>query len=223
MQPIRILIVDDHQIFREGVRLLLEKEADLAILAETDCGLEALKLVREVRPDILLLDISLRSVCGLEILQQVKSASPLTRVIILSSHENVAYIRQGFENGARGYVAKGSCFSDLLTAIRAVHAGRTYVSEHLEQKILGSMSSSASAGDRAESSFASLSPREQEVFRLIVEGLSTDQVSDMLCISTKTVDKHRASIMRKTGLDNPAKMVQFAIRYGLIDPQIWQE
>ncbi len=222
MQPIRIVLVDDHQIFRDGVRLLLEKETDLSICGETASGLEALQLVRELRPDILLLDISLRGVNGLEILQQIGTASPGTRTIIVTQHENVAYVRNVFEQGARGYVIKDSCSSELISAIRSVHAGQVHFSPRVEQNILGSLVARATVHDPEDASFATLTQRELEVFRLIVEGLSTQQIADFLCISPKTIDKHRASITRKTGLDNPARMVHFAIRLGLVDPKIWQ-
>jgi len=223
MKLIRILLVDDHRIFREGVRNLLEEEVDINIVGEAGSGLTAIKMVRDLKPDVLLLDISLQGdVCSLDIMPQVKAAFPAVKILVLSSHENVAYIRQAFDNGAHGYVDKGACYDDLRHAIHAVYADQVFVSPRLEQIIFHAMRDMHPDDAAPDAGYAGLSPREQEIFRLLVNGLSSVEIADVLCISTKTVDKHRVSIMHKTGLTNQAKMVHFAIRYGLVDPDVWQ-
>ena len=220
MIPIRVLLADDHALLREGLRLLLSSQADMEVVGEAGDGVETLDLVRGLRPEVVLLDIAMPRMNGLETLKVLRSIAPETQVLILSSHENEAYIHEALLSGARGYLVKGAPSSDLLNAIRAVHAGRYYLSGKIQGQVIQGYLDGHQERPRI-SGFDDLSEREQQVFRLLVEGNTSNEIADLLCISSKTVDKHRASIARKIGIDNPVKMVQYAIRLGLVNPDLW--
>lgn len=207
---------------REGLRLLLAAQADMVVIGEAGDGVEAVDLTRRLRPEVLLLDVALPRMNGLEALKLVRDAVPETRVLILSSHEKEVYTHEALRLGASGYVVKGAPGRELLAAIRAVRDGRIYLSGQIQQQVIEGYLSGHEEKP-ARGSFDELSEREQQVFRLVVAGNSTAEIADLLCISSKTVDKHRASIARKIGIDNPVKMVQYAIRIGLIDPRLWEE
>jgi len=223
MGLIRVFIVDDHNILREGLRRILETHGDIKVVGEASDGVEALRHLRTIRPDILLLDISMPRMSGLETISLVKNASPDTKTIILSMYRNETYAKKALESGALGYVLKGASTNDLLTAIRAVHRGEYYLSANMHADIIEAYLKSNDRNEKqSERDFDHLTEREKQVFHLLVEGNSTIQISKILCISNKTVEKHRTSITNKLGISNLATLVKYAIRIGVIDPDGWK-
>lgn len=221
MNLIRVLICDDHPIVRTGLRQLLAAESDLQVVDEACDGLEALEKTRVHHPDVLLLDIAMPRLSGLEVAQMVRTVAPETKVVILSMHEKEAYARQALEAGALGYILKGGPSEEILTAIRAVAKGRYFLSSSITSSIVTSYLTGTEK-ETSDEGFYSLSEREQQVFLLLVEGNSTSQIGEILFISPKTVEKHRTNITSKLGLHNPVEMLRYAIRIGLVDPEIWK-
>jgi len=222
MNKIRVMLADDHGILREGLRLLLQSQLDMEVIGEARDGVEAMELARSLRPDVLLIDIAMPRMNGLETLALLRDACTETRTVVLSGFEKEAYVHQALKAGAAGYVVKGAPGEELLAAVRAAAGGKTFLSDQVQKGVIqgyldGRPDQPGPAG------FDELSEREQQVFRLLVEGNTGSQIAEILFISSKTVDKHRAAIARKTGLDNPVKMVQYAIRTGLVDPKRWEE
>jgi len=222
MSKIRVMLADDHGILREGLRLLLQSQLDIDVVGEARDGVEAMELARSLRPDVLLIDIAMPRMNGLETLTLLRDACPQIRTVVLSGFEKEAYVHQALKAGAAGYVVKGAPGEELLAAVRAAAGGKTFLSDQVQKGVIqgyidGRPDQPGPAG------FDELSEREQQVFRLLVEGNTGSQIAEILFISSKTVDKHRAAIARKTGLDNPVKMVQYAIRTGLVDPKRWEE
>lgn len=221
MGQIRVLIVDDHAVVREGLRLLLETQSDMTVAGEAGDGIEALEQARKLKPDVILLDIAMPRMTGLEAVRLIREAAPDSRIVVLSMYGKEAYAHQVLQAGAYGYVLKGEPSSDMLAAIRSARSGRYYFSQKLHVEVIqgylkGRTQAAANAG------FDSLSDREKQVFFLIIEGSSSLQIGKVLFLSTKTVEKHRASISKKLGIKSPVEMMKFAIRCGLVDPDFWK-
>jgi len=209
---IRVAIADDHTIVREGLKQLLASAGDLQIVGEARDGLEVLKLVREVDFDVLLLDLSMPSKSGTELIKQVKSEKPKLRILVLSMHSEHQYAVRAVRAGASGYLTKDSASTQLVSAIRKVAAGGALISaEVAEQLALSSM-------PHAEGlPHASLSDREYQVFSLLVSGQSVSDIAGRLNLSVKTVSTHKARLMEKMGLANQAELIHYAIKHRLID------
>ncbi len=218
----KILIADDHAIVREGLGQLLNSQQDMEVVGEAENGREAVEKAKSLRPDVTLLDIAMPGLSGLEAVRLIKDALPDTQIVVLSMHKKEAYVHQVFASGALAYVLKASPRSDVLEAIRAVHRGEYFLSSKIRAEVI----SSYLKGRREEPAvrgYDLLSEREQQVFRLIVEGNSTTQIADVLCISPKTVEKHRANVMKKLDIHDLVAMVKYAIKIGIIDPELWEE
>jgi len=223
MSKIRVALADDHALIREGLILLLQSQTDMEVVGQASDGVEALELARSLKPEVLLLDISMPRMNGLETLELIRQAVPATAVVVLSRFEKEAYVHQALKVGALGYVVKGAPSSDMLAAVRAAAKGQFYLSSQVQASVIGSyVEGSRNAAENGEH-LEILSEREQQVFHLIVKGNSSHQIADILCISSKTVDKHRANIGRKIGTDNPVQMVQYALRTGLLDADFLKE
>ena len=160
---------------------------------------------------------------GLDTIELIRQVAPETQIIILSRYEKEAYVHQALNAGALGYVVKGAPSSELLDAIRAVAQGKFYLSSEVHESVISSYLESTRDSSRKNNAFSQLSDREKQVFNLLVQGNSSNQIGEILCISSKTVDKHRANLSKKIGIDNPVKMVQYAIRNGIIDPSFWED
>lgn len=208
---IRVLIADDHTILREGIRSLLEREADIVVVGEAADGLEAVEKTRQLKPDIVLLDIGMPRMNGIEATRQIKKELPQIFVLILSMHDDEEYVRPLMEAGASGYVLKRSATTELVSALRAVYEGHTILAPELAQAAF--RPAPAATGDR----YDGLTERELEVLRLIAEGLTNQQIADRLVISIKTVQAHRGRIMQKLNLHDAVELTKYAIRKGLID------
>jgi len=222
MKRIRVLLADDHEIMREGLKLLLAPQADLEIVGEAVDGVDAMEQVRRLQPEVIVLDIAMPRLNGLDAISLIKNCAPDSKVVILSAYEKEAFIHEALKAGAHAYVIKGAPSRELLDAIRAVARDRSYLSDQVQKEVIQNYLKNHRQKPIVPG-YDALSEREQQVFSLLVEGNSGQQIADLLCISSKTVDKHRSAIVRKTGLDNPVKMVQYAIRTGLLDPDLWQE
>lgn len=221
--PIRVVISDDHTLMREGVSLLLKSQQDIEVVGEARDGFEAMEKVRSTRPDVLLLDIAMPRMNGFDTIKLVRQNVPDTQIIVLSRYEKEAYVHQALCAGALGYVVKGAPSSEMLEAIRAAAQGKFYLSSEVQGSVISTYLESSRETTPANDAFSQLSDREKQVFNLLIQGNSSSQIGDILCISSKTVDKHRANLSKKIGIDNPVKMVQYAIRNGIIDPTIWED
>jgi DNA-binding NarL/FixJ family response regulator len=221
MGQIRILIADDHAVLREGLRLLLETQLDMTVIGEAGDGIEALEQARKLKPDVILLDIAMPRMSGLETVSLIKEAVPDTRIVVLSMYEKEAYAHQVLEAGAYGYVLKGEPSADILAAIRSACSGHYYFSKKLHAEVIQGYLKGR-AKETVNEGFGSLTDREKQVFFLLIEGSSSIQVGKVLFLSTKTVEKHRASICKKLGIKSPVEMMKYAIRWGLVDPDFWK-
>ncbi len=221
MDKIRVLIADDHAVVREGFRKLLEEQPDMDVVGEAGDGLQAVKKVKAHSPDVALMDIQMPELNGLEAVNLIKEAVPDTQVVLLSMHNKDAYVHQALASGALGYVLKASPTSEILEAIRTVNRGEHFLSSKISTQIIKSFLKSRTEKP-PESGYDLLSEREQQVFRLLVEGRSTSEIADILCISSKTVEKHRANVMKKLDIHNMVEMVKYAIKIGIIGPELWE-
>ena len=223
MASIKIVLADDHAILREGLSLLLKAQPDMEVACEVRDGVEALDAVRTHHPDLLLIDIAMPNMNGLDTTRLVTSSCPDTKVIVLSRYEKEAYVHQALDAGAQGYVVKGAASTELLDAIRSVYQGKFYLSAEVQASVIASFVQNKRDQTPVKEGFEQLSEREKQVFHLLIEGNSSNKIGEILCISSKTVDKHRANIAKKIGTENPIKMVQYAVRAGILDPTFWGE
>ena len=218
--PITVLLAEDHQIVREGLRKLLEGESDIAVLGEAVSGRQAVELVRKLRPDVVVMDIAMPLLNGLEATSQIRRLAPNTRVLILSAHSDDAYVERVAALGASGYLVKQTAVHTLKEAIREVHRGRAFYSPDVAKKLRRHNPKPLDPKDPLRTQFASLSAREAEVLQLIAEGSANKQVAAELGISIKTVEKHRDHLMRKLDIHDTAGLTRFAIGAGIIESSV---
>ncbi|HRI56470.1 MAG TPA: response regulator transcription factor [Anaerolineae bacterium] len=214
MSTIRLLLVDDHQIVRAGLRMLFSAEPEVEIIGEASSGEEAVTLANALRPDVILMDVAMPGIGGIEATRRIKAAQPKVAVLALTMHEDEEYFFEMLAAGASGYVPKRAAPDDLLSAIRIVNQGDVYIYPSLARLLVKDFlhRSESSAPETREE----LTPREQEVLTFIAEGNSNREIADALVISIKTVDRHRENIMRKLQLHNRVELVKYAIEKGLI-------
>ncbi len=212
--PIRILIADDHGVIRAGLRALLEKEPGLQVVGEAADGREALERALELRPDILLLDITMPGLDGVEVTRRLHQAQPGVRVLILTLHEGVSMLREALASGAAGYIVKRAVDTELLGAIQAVARGEIYVHPSMAQALIQDLSP---LKQTAKPPAALLTQREHQVLQLIARGQTNRQIAKQLSLSVRTVDTHRANLMNKIGASNRAELVQYAMEHHLLD------
>ncbi len=215
MRMISILVADDHGIVREGLRRLLEGEGDFRVSGEAGDGREVLEQVAQNQPQVVVLDISMPRLGGLETLEQLRASHPNIKVILLSVHSDPSFIQSAISLGADGYVLKDGEATEIVTAIREVMRGGSYFSPVVAREIVEQM---RHPGSSKEGPFSLLSGREREVLHLIADGLSAKQIAVQLNISSKTVEAHRTSLMRKVGVRKATELVRYALRHGLIQP-----
>lgn len=208
---IRVVVADDHSILRAGLRMLINSERDMEVVGEAAGGNEVEDVLRETTPDVLLLDITMPAGGGLKVLTAVRRLLPQVRVLILTMHEDPAYLRSVLAAGASGYVLKRAVDADLLFAIRAVHRGGTFVDPSLAQNLLPQRGASSNG--------SLLSPRERQVLQLVAEGYTNQQVADRIFVSVKSVETYRARIAQKLSLKSRADFVRFALESGMLTPQ----
>jgi DNA-binding NarL/FixJ family response regulator len=222
MNKIKVLIADDHAIVRNGLRKLLEEQADMDVVGEATDGLQTVKKVKSLNPDVALIDIAMPRLSGLEATSIIKESLPKVQVVMLSMHEKDAYVDRALAAGALGYVLKASPTSDVLEAIRSVHEGKYFLSSKINDQIIYTYLKNQKVKPDI-TGYNLLSEREQQVFRLLVEGRETSETADILCISLKTVKKHRANIMKKLNIHNMVELVKYAVKIGIVGPELWEE
>ncbi|MBA2515684.1 MAG: response regulator transcription factor [Solirubrobacterales bacterium] len=209
---IRILIADDHGIVRGGMRLLLERQPDIEVVAEAVDGLDAVEKALAVKPDLCVLDVSMPRMTGLQATRQIRAHLPDTRVLILSMHDDERYLFDALKAGAAGYVLKREVDHALLDAVRAVSRGEAFLTNAVERSLIREWMSDDSTGPDEP-----LSPREQEVLKLIAEAYTNKRIAETLHVAEKTVESHRANLLRKLGMRDRVELVRYAIRRGLTE------
>jgi DNA-binding NarL/FixJ family response regulator len=209
---IRALLVDDHAVVRDGLRALLQAQPDMEVVGDASDGRDAVSQARQLHPDVVIMDIAMPTMNGVEATYQVRHACPSAQVVILSMHCTPEHIFQGLQAGARGYLLKESAGAEVVDAVRAVHSGDRY----LGRKIAATVVDDYVAERRKASSLETLSRRERHVLQLIAEGLSNAEAAAVLYLSPKTVETYRSRLMHKLGLDDVPALVKYAIQHGLV-------
>ena len=216
----KIMISDDHEIVREGLKQLLNCQEDMEVVGEAQDGRDTIAKVKSLRPDVLLLDITMPHLNGLETLWMIKEAMPDLSIVVFSMHKKEAYVRQALAAGALGYVLKASPSTEVLAAIRAAYRGEYFLNHKINAEVINTYLKNRKTSPPT-CDYDLLSEREQQVFRLMVEGNTTKQIADLLFVSPKTVEKHRANLMKKLCVRDLVEMIKYAIKINIIDPEHW--
>jgi two-component system response regulator NreC len=214
-KKIRVLIVDDHAVVRAGIRLLLDSQPDMKVVGEAQDGRESLTQAQKVKPDVILMDIAMPDMGGVEATQSIKEAYPQAQILALTMHEDTAHFFRMLQVGASGYVIKGADPGELLNAVRAVFQNKAYLFPSLTRKLVDDYLERLEVGEERDS-YAKLTAREREVLKLIGEGYTSREIAEMLFLSINTVERHRTNIMDKLGMHNKSQLIRFAIRKGLV-------
>ncbi len=217
MARTKVLIVDDHAIVREGVKMILAKESDIDVVGEAADGRQALDMVDRLSPDVVIMDLSMPGMGGIEATKQVKGRHPTLHVLALTMHEDESYVFQLLRAGASGYVLKRAAAQDLLQAVRAAARGEAFLYPSVARKVVEDYLKRVEQGQDRER-YDGLTEREKEILTLIAQGLPNQQIAQKLYISIKTVQTHRAHILEKLGLHDRTELVRYAIRKGFIEP-----
>ncbi len=215
-QKIRVLLADDHTILRAGLRMMLDAQPDIEVVGEASDGRQALAEAQRLQPHVVLMDITMPEMNGIEATRQVKRALDSTRVLILTMHENEEYLFQVLRAGASGYILKEAAGTELISAIRIVFSGRFYMSPSAQSMMVGDYLQRVRSGEERDS-YSALTEREREILKLVAEGHTNNQIAERLFISPKTVDTHRTHIMDKLNLHSRAELVKYAMRRGLLE------
>jgi DNA-binding NarL/FixJ family response regulator len=208
---LKVLIADDHGIVRSGVKLLLDRQPDIEVIAEAEDGVEAVELAIRHRPDVAVLDVSMPRMTGLQATHEIKQQAPETQVLILSMHDDERYLFEALRAGAAGYVLKRAADQDLVDAVRAAGRGEPFLTASAQQTLIRDF---LDRGDHPEE----LSPREKEVVKLVAEAHTNKEIAEILHLSEKTVESHRARVLQKLGMRDRVELVRYAIRRGLVEP-----
>ena len=215
-QKLSIVLADDHTILREGLRALLTADSNFEIVGEARDGREAVRCVEKLGPDLLLMDLSMPRMSGMDAIREIKKRYPETKIIALTVHKTEEYLLTTLQAGADGYVLKDATHDELMVAIKNVMGGKSYLSPGVSEKVIEGYLE-GKENTRSLSSWESLSQREREVLKLIAEGYKNKEIADDLCISLKTVEKHRANLMKKLDLHNAAALTVYAMEKGLVN------
>jgi len=219
-----IIIVDDHSLFREGLKAIIERDSRYEVVGEAGSARKAIRMVRELKPDLALVDMSLPDQSGIELTRDILKFSARTHVMIISMHSKIDYIVGAFRAGALGYVVKESASDKLLQGIKMVLKGDYFMDTSVSHKVVKKlMGLQAKEKKITDTSYDTLTPREQEVMVLVAEGLSSNDIAERLFISSKTVENHRSNIMQKLDLHSTVELVRYAAKIGLIDIDLWKE
>lgn len=212
----QLFIVEDHQLFREGLKAMLNKREDIEIVGEAEDGLEAVRRIRKAKPELVLLDLSMPKMGGISVMKEVKRELPETRILALTIHESDQYVLEAFEAGADGYCIKDASRKELMLAIDSLLEGKTYISPGISDQVMeGYLSGRKTL--KENSRWDTVTQREREVLKLLAEGYTNKDIGEFLHISVKTVEKHRANLINKLDLHNIAQLTAFAIENGLVE------
>jgi len=218
-----VLIVDDHPLFREGLKSLISRNTAFEVVGEAGNGREGLRMSEELKPDLVIVDISLPDISGIDLARNIRSLLSKTRIMIVSMHSKIDYISEAFRAGATGYVVKESAAERLIQGLKAVSRGEYFLDSSLSHKVVKKLMEFPEKEVKiTDARYEALTPREQQVMRLLAEGISTKEIAEKLFISPKTVENHRASIMGKLNLHSTMELVRYAVRLGLIDVDLWK-
>jgi two-component system response regulator NreC len=218
MDRIRILIVDDHPVVRAGLCTLLSAHADMEVVGEADTGDQAVARTVALAPDVVVMDVTMEGMGGLEATREIRERAPDTKVLVLTVHKSVQYLRRALDAGATGYVLKQAADTELAVAVRVVHRGEVFVYPVFTRVLLGDLAHPGQAADVAvPDSYDDLSPREKQVLRLVALGYTNRQIADQLFLSTKTVGTYRSRLMSKLNLKSRPALVRYALKRGLLD------
>ncbi len=220
MKKIKVLLAEDHTIVRKGIRSLLDDDKDIEVVDEAEDGREAIEKAEKLQPDVVVMDITMPGLNGLEATRQIKKHFPEIKVLILSMHANEEYIFQTLRAGASGYLIKKAAPRDLILAIQAAKRGESFLSPSISRTVIEEYIKKAEKTNEEEGPFERLTDREREVLQLIAEGYSNREIADKLYISTKTVETHRSHLMEKLNINNVADLTKYAIRKGLISLEL---
>jgi len=212
-----IVLADDHPIIRRGLRTMLETEPDLTVVGEAQDGQAALQAVEKHKPDVLIVDISMPGLNGIDVAYRVHKDYPQIKVIVLSMHSNESYVLKALRSGISGYVLKASSTDDLVTAVRKVMAGEMYFSAAISQRAIDLYVEKARSSNLEP--YDTLTSREREVLQLSAEGLTNNEIATRLCLSSRTIEMHRANLMSKLNLRNQTDLIRFAIQQGILSPE----
>jgi DNA-binding NarL/FixJ family response regulator len=210
---VTLLLVDDHPIIRQGLRHLFEGEPEFRVVGEAGDGVEALQLIERLKPNILVVDMMMPGLNGLEVLRQIKKISPTTRSIVLSMQSADAYVIEALKNGAAGYVLKDTGPSELVNAVREVILGNQFLSAKLSERL---QASGRKIIDKPSDAYDTLTAREREILQMTAEGRTSQEIGDKLIISPRTVEIHRRNLINKLGIKNQANLIRFAIKHGIL-------
>ena len=218
-----ILIIDDHPLFREGLKAIIERDNRFEVVGEAGNGREGLRLAKELKPDLALVDMSLPDQSGIQLTRELKNASLKTRIMIITMHSKVDYIVKAFRAGATGYVVKESASERLLQGMDTVLKGEYFMDSSVSHKVVKKLMQFPEKGAKiTDASYDTLTPREQEIMVLLAEGLSSKEIAEKLFISPKTVDNHRTNILRKLNLHSTIELIRYAAKLGIIDVDLWK-
>ncbi len=216
MAKIRIFLTDDHTLFRQGIRTLLSGEADMEVIGEAGNAADAVALSRQSRPDVVLMDIGMTGMSSFEATRQIRRDRPETRVVFLSMYDDEDYLAECVDMGASGYILKESPADQLITAIREVHRGGSYLSPRLLTRLVADFRSTGKDGVPRQPRFGTLTKREREILKMLAEGRSVKEIATYFELSVKTVEAHKFNLMRKLDIHNKAQLVQYAIQKKII-------
>jgi DNA-binding NarL/FixJ family response regulator len=211
---VTIILADDHQVVRKGFKALLSAEPDFSVIGEAGDGLETLKLVEQLQPEILVLDLMMAGINGLEVTRQISKKNPKTNIVILSMHSNEGYVLEALRGGAKAYILKEAPPEELIKAIKEVSCGRRYLSSPLSERAIEAYTRKAEV--KAPEPYDQLTTREREILQFAAQGCTNTEIAKKLFISSRTVETHRTNLMRKLNLHNHIQLIQFAIQQGII-------
>jgi DNA-binding NarL/FixJ family response regulator len=218
-----VLIVDDHPLFRKGLKSHIESQSEFEVVGEAGDGKEGIKMAKKLRPDLVVMDLSLPDQSGIDVTRRIRSMLSETRIMILSMHSKIEYITKAFQAGAYGYVVKESAAGKLVECLKAISKGEYYIDASLCHKVarnlMGSGEKEANVKDAA---YRTLTPREQQILRLLAQGLAAKDIAEQLFISHRTVGNHRSNIMNKLDLHSTMELVRYATKLGIIDVDLWK-
>ncbi len=212
----RILLADDHTILRAGLKMMLNAQPDMEVVGEAQDGRQSIYEAQRLHPDIILMDITMPDMNGIEATRQIKKLLPEAKVLMLTMHENDEYVFQALRAGASGYLLKEAADTDLIRALHVVHSGQFYLSPIAQSVMVGDYLQRVRSGEEKDS-YSSLTEREREILKLVAEGYTNNQIAERLVISPKTVDTHRTHVMDKLNLHSRAELVKYAMRRGLLE------
>ena len=219
-----IIIIDDHPLFREGLKTIISRDDRFEVVGEAGSGHEGFDMVKRLKPDLVVIDISLPDQSGIQLARDLRELLSEIKILIVSMHSKIDYIAEAFQAGATGYVVKESASERLLQGLKSVAKGDYYLDSSVSHAVVENlMKSPLKAAKITDADYATLTPREQEIMRFLAEGLSSKAVAEKLFISPKTVENHRANIMNKLGLHSTIELVRYAAKLGLIDVDLWKD